>query len=309
MSGGEVRNISPDDIQMVQNLIEQCLPYYMTLKQVVDILYQQEKIEPSFTELVWQKLEEQNQEFFKGYHLRLMVKDQIMEFNKLLDRQAALMQQLGPTGVGFQPKSNGSHLQQMHQNSTCYAPENTGIPLKTENMTTFSRGFNSCGLPIPSGDPQPHTRTNNVPPNMLLGHNSNVGITNGVSVKAEPNYMGNSRFMYGTDDNVLEAQNTIGDASVSSFSCLESDPHQLNGTALNDGTLFGMLGPMPQNFGLSDSTPDFTNSSDMLDNFSRSAFLSSDRDSFLDSHSSTLEHQGENKRLDIPGFEDFGSES
>ncbi|KAJ0742982.1 putative angiotensin-converting enzyme 2 [Helianthus annuus] len=51
MSGGEVRNISPDDIQMVQNLIEQCLPYYMTLKQVVDILYQQEKIEPSFTEL------------------------------------------------------------------------------------------------------------------------------------------------------------------------------------------------------------------------------------------------------------------
>ena len=64
----------------------------------------------SFFLPVWQKLEEQNQEFFKGYHLRLMVKDQIMEFNKLLDRQAALMQQLGPTGVNFQPKSNGSHM-------------------------------------------------------------------------------------------------------------------------------------------------------------------------------------------------------
>ncbi|KAJ0714054.1 putative angiotensin-converting enzyme 2 [Helianthus annuus] len=110
MSGGEVRNVSPGDIQMVQNLIEQCLPYYMTQKQVIDIIYQQEKIEPSFTELVWQKLEEQNQEFFKGYHLRLMVKDQIMEFNKLLDRQAALMQQLGPTGVNFRAQSNGSHL-------------------------------------------------------------------------------------------------------------------------------------------------------------------------------------------------------
>lgn len=61
--------------------------------------------------LVWQKLEEQNQEFFKGYHLRLMVKEQIMEFNKLLDRQAALMHQLGPTTVNFQPnKSNGSHI-------------------------------------------------------------------------------------------------------------------------------------------------------------------------------------------------------
>ncbi|KAI3718444.1 hypothetical protein L6452_19315 [Arctium lappa] len=85
-------------------------PDWMTQKHVIDILYQQEKIEMSFTELVWQKLEEQNQDFFKGYHLRLMVKEQVMEFNKLLDRQAALMHQLGPTGVGFQPKSNGSHM-------------------------------------------------------------------------------------------------------------------------------------------------------------------------------------------------------
>ncbi|CAH1452799.1 uncharacterized protein LOC111903326 [Lactuca sativa] len=303
MSGGEVRNVSPGDIQMVQNLIEQCLPYYMTQKQVVDILYQQEKVEPSFTELVWQKLEEQNQEFFKGYHLRLMVKEQIMEFNKLLDRQAALMHQLGPTTVNFQPnKSNGSHIPPMHQNSTIYAPENTGgIALKTENMQqhpaaiNFSRGFNNSGLPIlPSGVPQ----------NMLLTQNSNVG-TNGVSVKTESNYLGNPRFIY-------EPRPTIGDASVSSFSCLESDPHQLNGPLLNDSSFFGLLGPMSQNFGLSDSTADFTNSSDMLDSYSRSAFLSSERDNFLDSHSSTVDHQGDNKRLDIPenlGFEDFGSDS
>lgn len=318
MSGGDVRNVSPGDIQMVQNLIEQCLPYYMTQKQVIDILYQQEKVEPSFTELVWQKLEEQNQDFFKGYHLRLMVKEQIMEFNKLLDRQAALMHQLGPTGVGFPPKSNGSHMPAIHQNSTCYAPENSGIALKTENMQhpNFSRGFNTCGLPIPSGDMSAHSRRIDVPPNMLLAQNSNVGMTrgttNGVSVKTEANYLGNSRFIYGADGNVLETRPTIGDPSVSSFSCLESDPHQLNGTLLNDSSLFGLLGPMSQNFGLSDSTADFTNSSDMLESFSRSAFLSSERDNFLDSHSSTVEHQGENKRLDIPenlGFEDFGSDS
>lgn len=322
MSAGEVRNVSSGDIQMVtfserrvQNLIEQCLPYYMTQKQVIDLLYQQEKVEPSFTELVWQKLEEQNQEFFKGYHLRLMVKDQIMEFNKLLDRQAALMQQLGPTGVNFQPKSNGSHMPPMHQNPTCYPPENSGIPLKTENMTNFSRGFNNIGLPISSGDPSAHSRRIDVQPNMLLAHNSNVGMTqgtNGVSVKTEANYLGNSRFMYGPDGNIMETRPAIGNASVSSFSGLESDPHQLNGTLLNDNSLFGLLGPMSQNFGLSDSTADFTNSSDMLESFSRSAFLSSDRDNFLDSHSSTVEHQGDNKRLDIPenlGFEDFGSDS
>nr|XP_043610175.1 uncharacterized protein LOC122581920 [Erigeron canadensis]XP_043610184.1 uncharacterized protein LOC122581920 [Erigeron canadensis]XP_043610192.1 uncharacterized protein LOC122581920 [Erigeron canadensis] len=312
MSGGEVRNVSPGDIQMVQNLIEQCLPYYMTQKQVIDLLYQQEKIEPSFTELVWQKLEEQNQDFFKGYHLRLMVKDQIMEFNKLLDRQAALMHQLGPTGVNFQPKSNGSQMPPMNQNSTCYAPENSGIPMKTESMNNFSRGFNNCGLPIPSGDLSAHSKRIDVPPNMLLAHNSNIGVANGVSVKAESNYLGSSRFIYGPDGNVLEARPTIGDASVSSFSCLESDPHQLNGTLLNDSSLFGLLDPMSQNFGLSSSNADFTNSSDMLESFSRSAFLSSERDNFLDSHSSTVEHQGEDKRLEIPenlGFEDFGNES
>ncbi|KAJ0714053.1 putative angiotensin-converting enzyme 2 [Helianthus annuus] len=97
---------------------------------------------------------------------------------------------------------------------------------------------------------------------MLLAHNSNVGRTNSVSVKTESNYLGNnSRFMYGTNGNVLEPQPAIGDASASSFSCLESDPHQLNGSLLNDGSLYGLLGPMPQNYGLSDSTPDFTNSS------------------------------------------------
>ncbi|XP_071698757.1 uncharacterized protein [Rutidosis leptorrhynchoides] len=313
MSGADGRNVSSGDIQMIQNLIEQCLPYYMTRKQVIDILYQQEKIEPSITELVWQKLEEQNQEFFKGYHLRLMVKDQIMEFNKLLDRQAALMHQLGSTGGNFQPKSNGSHIPPMHQNATCYTPENTGIPLKTENMTDFSRGFNSCGLPIPSGDlSAAHSRRIDVSPNILLAHNSNIGITNGISVKTESSYINNSRYMYGPDGNVLEARPTIGDGSVSSFSCLESDPHQLNGTLLNDSSLFGLLGPMSQNFGLSDSTADFSNSSDMLESFSRSAYLTSDRDTFLDSHSSTVDHQGDNKRLDIPenlGFDDFGSES
>ena len=33
--------------------------------EVVSILQQQVKIEPGFTQLVWQKLEEQNQEFFR----------------------------------------------------------------------------------------------------------------------------------------------------------------------------------------------------------------------------------------------------
>lgn len=57
---------------------------------------------------MWQKLETENQEFFRAYHLRLIVKDQILRFNQLLERQVELMHQIGQTGVVPIPLSNGS---------------------------------------------------------------------------------------------------------------------------------------------------------------------------------------------------------
>lgn len=59
---------------------------------------------------VWQKLEEENREFFMAYYLRLMVKQQIIEYNRLLEQQAQLMHQLHSTGVSSLPTSNGSHI-------------------------------------------------------------------------------------------------------------------------------------------------------------------------------------------------------
>ncbi|CAL0326602.1 unnamed protein product [Lupinus luteus] len=93
----------------VQNLIERCLQLYMSQAEVVETLLNQAKIEPGFTELVWQKLEEENQEFFRAYYLRLMVKQQIQEFNRLLEQQVQLMH-LHPTAVSSLPNSNGSHI-------------------------------------------------------------------------------------------------------------------------------------------------------------------------------------------------------
>lgn len=51
------------------------------------MLQQQANIEPEFTQIVWQKLEEQNPEFFRMYHVRLKLKDQIVMFNYLLEQQ------------------------------------------------------------------------------------------------------------------------------------------------------------------------------------------------------------------------------
>jgi uncharacterized protein (TIGR01589 family) len=73
----------------------------MNQREVVAILQQQAKIEPDFTALVWQKLEEQNAEFFGAYYLRLRLKDQILAFNSLLEQHALLSQKLGaPDGGG-----------------------------------------------------------------------------------------------------------------------------------------------------------------------------------------------------------------
>ncbi|KAI3794839.1 hypothetical protein L1987_37479 [Smallanthus sonchifolius] len=79
------------EMHMVKNLIEQCLLHYMNKEQVMDILYQKENIGYAFTKTVWEHLEQQNQEYFKNYYLRLAAKDQIIEFNNLLEKQAAMM--------------------------------------------------------------------------------------------------------------------------------------------------------------------------------------------------------------------------
>lgn len=58
---------------------------------------------------VWQKLEEENREFFKAYHIRLILKNQILLFNKLLEKQVELMQKACPSGVAILPIPNASH--------------------------------------------------------------------------------------------------------------------------------------------------------------------------------------------------------
>ena len=62
--------------------------------QVILQLNQQFKVEPCFTQLVWQKLEEQNHEFFRAYYTRLKLKDQIVLFNHLLDEQIKMFQRM-----------------------------------------------------------------------------------------------------------------------------------------------------------------------------------------------------------------------
>uniref|UniRef100_A0A6M2EA06 Angiotensin-converting enzyme 2 n=1 Tax=Populus davidiana TaxID=266767 RepID=A0A6M2EA06_9ROSI len=324
MSSGPVRRVLPKDIQVVQNLIERCLQLYMNQNEVVETLLAQAKIEPGFTELVWQKLEEENREFFRAYYLRLKVKQQIEEFNKLLVQQAHLMRDLNSTGVVSMPTSNGSHIPPRHQNTACYGPDHTGPTLKPESMhhpigSSLTNAYTNGGSSLHSSmhaavEIAARSSRIDAPPNMLSMQSSNIGLLQGMNggmIKSEAGYSGTSPYMFGADGNVLEARPSIADASVASFSSVESSSQALNESILDaDTSSFGFLSQIPRNFSLSDLTADFTQSSEILENYPRSPYLAADNDNYPDSQE--REHPGDNRRLDTisegMSYDDFGSE-
>ncbi|KAI3787676.1 hypothetical protein L2E82_00001 [Cichorium intybus] len=77
------------------------------------------------------------------------------------------------------------------------------------------------------------------------------------------------------------------------------------------GIMQGMNGQIPRNVCLSHLTADFSISSDILDNYSRSPYMAADTD-FLNSHGNGDIQQGDNKRLDTISeglsYEGFGSD-
>ncbi|KAI3471742.1 hypothetical protein Pfo_028392 [Paulownia fortunei] len=276
MSNGEVRKVSLQDIQLVQNLIERCLQLYMSQREVVSTLLHQAKIEPGFTELVWQKLEAENQEFFRAYHLRLIVKDQILRFNQLLERQ---------TGVVSIPLSNGSQIHSMHNNSAYQAPQPALPSIKPENMhqaissvpNVYTNGTSSLQQCMQVAvNMAGHAGRIDMPANMLLAQSSNSGMMQGLNG-------GNSPLIFGADNNLLEPRNAIEEASNSSFNGGESSSQALNEMLDPETNSFGFLGQISRNFSLSDLTADFSNSTDILESYSRSPFLGTDVN-FLDHH-------------------------
>lgn len=58
---------------------------------------------------MWQKLEEENADFFRAYYIRLKLKKQIILFNHLLEHQYHLMKYPVPPKVPLAPMQNGIH--------------------------------------------------------------------------------------------------------------------------------------------------------------------------------------------------------
>ncbi|XP_022849114.1 uncharacterized protein LOC111371392 isoform X4 [Olea europaea var. sylvestris] len=281
MSNVEGTKISIQDIKLVENRIKRCLQHYMNKEEVLNTLIQ-DNVDPRFTDIVWQRLEEQNSEFFNAYYLQLMVKEQIMEFNRLLSEQVELMYRTGSVGMAAIPTSNGSHVS------------------PTEDVQQ-PNAFNNCGSSIQSRvqetlDVSAHDRKMTILPNLFLGQHSNVELaqaTNGKVVKTKAGYAGSSPFYLSAHSNLMESRPLMDDAPVSSFTSFEPSAQPLHDMLLGgNAPSFGSLGQIPQSqFWSPDVAADFCNSSELLESYCRLPILSTGANDCMNPH-------GDMERLD-----------
>uniref|UniRef100_A0A0D6R3J5 Angiotensin-converting enzyme 2 n=1 Tax=Araucaria cunninghamii TaxID=56994 RepID=A0A0D6R3J5_ARACU len=87
----EGKQVTWEDIMQVKHFVETCIKSYMTKNEIIQALSTHAKIDPCFTQLVWQRLEKENQDFFRKYYIWLKIKEQILLFNHLLEQQHQLM--------------------------------------------------------------------------------------------------------------------------------------------------------------------------------------------------------------------------
>ncbi|XP_047944578.1 uncharacterized protein LOC125191139 isoform X2 [Salvia hispanica] len=280
MANGEVRKVSLHDIHVVQNLIERCLKLYMSHREVVHTLYHQAKIEPGFTELVWQKLEAENQEFFRAYDMKLTVKDQILQFNQLLEKQVEVMQQITHNGSSLTPQSNGSQTQHSTHNNSAYRDPQPHMPsITSENMHHTDGSYSLQQLMQVAANMPRHDGRMDFHPPLPMVQNSNAGAAmqgfNERKIKTEGVHAGNSASMFISETNYAESQNAIRETSITPFnggeSCSQSFNESMMETEMNS---FGVE-KITQNINSTGLTANSYNN--VLENYSRSPYVGTNR--------------------------------
>eukprot|EP01018_Ginkgo_biloba_P039027 Gb_40500 [translate_table: standard] len=327
-STGEARRISCQDIQMVQNLIEQCLQLYMNQQEAVSFLLNKAKIEPGFTGLVWQKLEEQNTDFFKAYYTRLLLKQQITTFNELLKQQAELMPKMCPSNSASPPISNGLHASPMQHASIGYPVQQPAMAApRIHNMgrtlVPTNQSLINGGSPLPNSVHMSNEKSvssgrmgiaSGMPP-VLHGDSGISPGNNEMAIQTASGFSNSSTFPFTAVGNPTDMPSADMDVSVPSFNSNDAQSQSGAGSLQDNEAgcpkeLIGFLGQIPRNFSLSDLTADFSHSSDILGSYSGSPFLTPETEAFL--HSPEKECLDDERMLDpiseTLSYDDFASD-
>ncbi|KAG8067499.1 hypothetical protein GUJ93_ZPchr0005g15586 [Zizania palustris] len=256
------KKVSREDIELVQNLIERCLQLYMDRGEVVRTLSTRARIEPGFTTLVWQKLEEENSEFFRAYYIRLKLKKQINLFNQLLEHQYHLMKFPVPQQVPLAQTHNGIR------------------PMPVNNLPMGYPVLQQPGIPAPGGyNPIRMSSGNGMMENEVSGtvHTGAMSSEMAVSPSSamSSNHVAFTPDISGMDVDASAVNATFGD-DLGNGGPLQIGP---------DGGDSSSLGQQIWDFSLSDLSADLTNLGDLaaLENYAGNPFLPSDSDILLDS--------------------------
>lgn len=236
--GQQQRKVSCQDIQLVQNMIERCMQLYMSQKEVVNALHTQAHVEPTFTMLVWQKLEASNPAFFRTYYTWLRIKDQVVAYNYLVDQHNALAHKGAMVGAG----NHGT------------APSNGGWIGQPQPPMPHG-GFNTHAPPVDAGGWGPPMGGNDRNPSLPPWFDSGSGGVDGHGGKN-----GGGNMPKNSSTNSLDLLLTR-DPSTGNINGFES--HQFPGNtppSANGGgrlSFHGLgLGPIPRNLSISDLSLD-----------------------------------------------------
>ncbi|KAF3328609.1 hypothetical protein FCM35_KLT05687 [Carex littledalei] len=302
VASSDNRKVSREDIELVQNLIERCLQLYMNKGEVVRTLSTRARIEPGFTTLVWQKLEEENSEFFRAYYIRLKLKKQIIMFNHLLEHQYHLMKYPVPPKVPLAPMQNGIHPMPVNNLPMGYPVlQQPPIPPAggPHQLDPSGCGMSSChvvnGIPAPA---------NYHPIRMNSGNDMVIDNGAGVPEPAAPAGPPATGTMSAMSDMAVSPSSAASSNhfpfTPTEISGMGMDPSALDPTFASDpgGLQLGPDGGVGSsrdsisrsfgqlwNFSLSDLTADLTSLGDLgaLENYTGTPFLPSDSDILLDS--------------------------
>ncbi|KAL5160832.1 hypothetical protein HKD37_07G018247 [Glycine soja] len=312
-TSNDSKKVSRQDIEFVQNLIERCLQLYMNKDEVVKTLLTRAKIDPGFTTLgrhlkvsvmpfmycivnLWQKLEEENADFFRAYYIRLKLKKQILLFNHLLEHQYHLMKCPMPAKVPLAPIQNGIHPMPVNNLPMGYPVlQQPPMPATGQpHIDSMGCGLSSChvvnGVPA-SGNFHP-IRMNSgndmmmdhsapdmvpvIPPNGTMSSVSEMPVSpTSVASSGHFPFTASEIPGMGADTSALDTAFT---SDVASSVGLQLAADGGNGISRS-------LDQIQWNFSLSDLTADLPNLGDLgaLGNYPGSPFLPSDSDILLES--------------------------
>ncbi|CAA2960868.1 Hypothetical predicted protein [Olea europaea subsp. europaea] len=299
-SNDDNRKVSRKDIELVQNLIERCLQLYMNKDEVVKTLLNHARIDPGFTTLVWQKLEEENPEFFRAYYIRLKLKKQIILFNNLLEHQHHLMKYPMPPKVSFAPMHNGIHSMPVNNLPMGYPVIQQPPVPATGQVHIDSMGYSTSGFHVVNGVPAPgnfHLMQMNsgndmaidtnaadlspaMPPNNAMSSMSDM-LVSPTSAASSDHFPFSASEVSGLGVDTLGLDTAFTSDMATSVG-LQLPPENDDG---NSRDSLGSYAQIPWNFSFSDLTADLSNIGDLgaLGNYDGSPFLPSDSDILLDS--------------------------